>query len=124
LFDGIPLDDFQGNSVTNNLVWKTKPNTPKFKGLRQEYLPTSRLYLGGKSWHSLYSLKQLSEEQLDLFFARTLQELWTHYFANTLNVIRKAQEEGLCIVNLLLTNYNKTSQKSVSFLETNLKIFS
>jgi hypothetical protein len=33
-------------------------------------------------------------------------------------------EEGLCIVNLLLTNSNKTLQKSVSFLEKNLKIFS
>jgi hypothetical protein len=77
-------------------VWETDPKTPKFIGLRHKYLPTSRLYLAGKSWRSI---KQLSSEQLDLFFARSLQELWAHYSAKTLNVISKAQEEG--IANIL-----------------------
>ncbi|MDM8561786.1 AAA family ATPase [Candidatus Marithioploca araucensis] len=116
ILDDIPLDELPENAVkkffenvrSNDLAWKTEPKTPKFKGLRHKYLPTSRLYLGGKSWRSL---KQLSEEQLDLFFARSLQELWTHYSANTLRVIRKAQEEGIANILKAMLSTKKPNKK-------------
>jgi predicted ATP-dependent endonuclease of OLD family len=116
ILDDTPLDELPDNAVkkllknvhSNDLVWKTEPKTAKFRGLRHKYLPTSRLYLGGKSWRSL---KQLSEEQLDLFFARSLQELWAHYSANTLSVIRKAQEEGIANILKAMLSTKTQNQK-------------
>ncbi|MEN8215572.1 MAG: AAA family ATPase [Pseudomonadota bacterium] len=117
ILDDIPLDELPDNAVknllllkknvrANDLAWKTEPKTAKFRGLRHKYLPTSRL--GGKSWRSL---KQLSEEQLDLFFARSLQELWTHYSANTLSVIRKAQEDGIANILKAMLSTKKPNKK-------------
>jgi predicted ATP-binding protein involved in virulence len=116
LLDDTSLDALPDNRVkrllknmhSTEMVWKTKPNTPKFIVLRHKYLPTSRLYLGGKSWRSL---KQLSEEQLDFLFARSLQELWTHYSANTLRVIRKAQEEGIANILKAMLSSKTPNQK-------------
>lgn len=93
----------------NDLAWKTEPKTPKFRGLRHKYLPTSRL--GGKSWRSL---KQLSEEQLDRFFARSLQELWAHYSANTLSLISKAQEEGIANILKAMLSTKKQQNKKLA----------
>ena len=38
---------------------------------------------------------QLSEEQLDSFFAATVSSLWSSYSANVLSVVRQAQEQAL-----------------------------
>jgi len=73
------------------IKWIVKPQKPKWRGLRHAYLPISRLYLTGLPIRH----QELTEEQLDLLFARHLQQLWTRHSSETLNAIRKVQEEGL-----------------------------
>jgi len=95
----------QREAFLNDLVWKTKPNIPKFIGLPHKHLPPSRLYLGGKLWRSL---KSVSEEELERRFADFLQALWAHYSANTLTIIRKAQEKGITnILKAMLSTKNQ-----------------
>jgi len=72
------------------LKWTVKPQKPKWRGLRHAYLPISRLYLT-----KMTKVSRLTEEQLDLLFARQVQELWTRYSMEILNTIRQAQEAGL-----------------------------
>jgi predicted ATP-dependent endonuclease of OLD family len=72
------------------MKWTVKPQKPKWRGLRHAYLPISRLYLT-----KMTKVSRLTEEQLDLLFARHVQELWTRYSMEILGTIRQAQEAGL-----------------------------
>jgi hypothetical protein len=93
---------YAAESISNkDLVWtvtpKLKRNPPRWA---HRYLPTSRLYTTGLSPISAsYRARQkddvLEEEQLDLYFARSLEDLWTRYSADILKEVRLAQETGL-----------------------------
>ncbi|OUD15403.1 AAA family ATPase [Thioflexithrix psekupsensis] len=67
-----------------------------FRGLRHTYLPVSRPYPTKRP-----ERLPLSEGQLDLLFAKNLQDLWRRYSTEMLSHIRKIQEDGLA--NILKT---------------------
>ena len=90
-------------SKRNN--WITKPTPPReSRGTwRHRYLPTSRLYLGAtrglsSKMHINWQVGLVSEEQLDLYFARSLRDLWTSYYSDILREVRQAQEDGLASI--------------------------
>ncbi len=90
----------------DELVWSCTPSTPKKASLtrwRHEYLPTTRLHVSDESYMpSLEYMRSgrpwLTEEQLDRFFARTVEQLWSRYSAQVLGVVRTAQEQGLASI--------------------------
>ncbi len=92
------------NNKTN---WKVQPKQPKFRGLGHTYLPVSRPYLTKRS-----ERLPLSEGQLDLLFARNLQDLWRRYSTDMLSHIRKIQEDGLA--NILRTVLSVEESNNVS----------
>lgn len=65
------------------------------------YLPTSRLYLSQKDigpWATAMQRERsilLTDEQLDAFFAKSLEALWNRYTADILRKIKIAHERGL-----------------------------
>ncbi len=95
----------RSSSEQPNISWKTSPRPPKKfgGGWRHRYLPTSRLYLGkGLSYLYLFrsrlDLESLSEEDLDLYYAESLRDLWSSYSTEILASVRKAQEDGLASI--------------------------
>ncbi len=86
--------------------WDISPKKPKFKGLRHTYLLVSRPYLIKRP-----ERLPLSEEQLDLLFARNLQDLWKNYSTGMLSNIRKVQEDGLA--NILKTILSATDSGDI-----------
>ena len=81
--------------------WHIKPKLPSdFKGVwSHQYLPTSRLYLGIRSYPAFSSnLQPLTEEELDRYFGFYLQQLWSQYSSDILSEVRKAQENGLASI--------------------------
>lgn len=127
----VDIDDAVRNELlqySNSLQWSTKPKVPNDSGRRQRdsfggwqhrYLPTSRLYLGTRTAYttsgSASQSRLLSEEQLDLYFARSLEELWYRYSADILSAVRKAQEDGLASIlkAILSTEDRKESSQQV-----------
>ena len=96
------------------LAWKIKPKGSEETSFwSHQYLPTSRLYVGPSRLRSTaiasqVGLSQLSEEELDLYFADALQALWLSYSNNILSIVRKAQEEGLAnILRAVLSTKKK-----------------
>jgi predicted ATP-dependent endonuclease of OLD family len=93
--------------VTEKLKWKS---SPRIKGATatswaHQYLPTSRLILGrpdavSADWANLIPSDRppVSEEQVDLFFARSVERLWKDYTSELLARIGKAQEAGLASI--------------------------
>ncbi len=102
------------------IAWTVEPMPPQdfVGGWFHRYLPTSRLYLGAvpvppvpllSEEHIKSSLAQISEEQLDLYFARALQNLWSRYSAGILAAVRDAQEDGFA--NILKAILSAREQK-------------
>lgn len=79
--------------------WHYKPKLEKGTPGRwsHAYLPTSRLHVHSRV-RRLNPGTVLSEEQLDLFYASTLQALWSEYSTEILTNVRKAQEDGLASI--------------------------
>ena len=89
------------------LVWSCTPQTPKEASSAHwahEYLPTTRLHVSDESYMMPYleepysKRPQLTEEQLDLFFTRSIEHLWSRYSAQVLGAVRTAQEQGLASI--------------------------
>jgi len=85
LTDEVPLDDvsekmrmfISRHNRAKELKWTVKPRQLKWRGFRHAYLPISRLYLT-----KMTKVSRLTEEQLDLLFARQVQELGTLFDGN------------------------------------------
>jgi len=97
--------------------WKIKPRIREEheRGWRHRYLPTSRLYLGLKTRKARLArtgLELVSEEQLDLYFAETLQALWADYYADIVTAISEAQEDGLASIIKAIVSGKKPSRKT------------
>ena len=88
------------------LEWRCTPKTPKEASTtrwRHEYLPTTRLHIvderilplvkRSRSEHSWFT-----ENQLDTFFASSVELLWSSYSSQVLGKVRKAQEQGLASI--------------------------
>ena len=88
------------------MKWACKPATPKEAPSvywAHLYLPTSRLHVSDEAFPSYLeesrtSRPWLTEEQLDSFFARSVESLWSRYSAQVLGAVRSAQEQGLASI--------------------------
>ena len=106
--------------------WKTRPSikvatTTKW---HHQYLPTSRLILGRNyiyPWAEIgpHETPTMSEEQIDLFFAESIKQLWTTYTSGLLSSVRKAQDAGLAsILRAVLSPPKLTTRRNKAELET------
>ena len=106
--------------------WETEPSTTGDTNTRwdHQYLPTSRLLLGRNdiiSWVRSGSRErlELSEGQIDLFFAESIKQLWINYTSSLLSEVRKAQEAGLAsILRAVLSPPTRTTRHDKAELET------
>ena len=99
------------------LEWKTTPahKDAAKTGWLHQYLPTSRLLLGESEsapWllHLTSERQTMSEDQLDVFFAKSITHLWGQYTATLLGDIRKAQEAGLASILKAVLSPKKISR--------------
>jgi hypothetical protein len=84
------------------LKWRTTPQdkTASTTTWQHQYLPTSRLLLGGiditRYTHGFDpSMAPVAEDRIDMFFAESMKQLWRQYTSSLLGRIRKAQDTGL-----------------------------
>ncbi|HDZ69077.1 MAG TPA: ATP-binding protein [Phycisphaerales bacterium] len=106
------------------MKWACKPATPKeapFTRWRHEYLPTSRLHISDEPGMMYFNQHQphpqrpwLTEEQLDMFFASSVEQLWIRYSAQVLSNVRTAQEQGLVSILRAVLSPTSTRQKQGS----------
>ncbi len=88
------------------LKWSCSPKTPKEASTTSwahEYLSTSRLHVSDEPMPPFFepsgsSRTWLTEDQLDTFFARSVERLWNRYSAKILSAVREAQEQGLASI--------------------------
>jgi predicted ATP-dependent endonuclease of OLD family len=93
-------------------IWSMRPNKerPEPTKWQHTYLPTSRLYVSPDSARPRPSNESvLSEEQLDTFYAGSLQELWSRYTADIDREVRKIQEDGLANILKAILSSHSTS---------------
>jgi len=109
-----------------SLQWKTFPIIENASISRwfHQYLPTSRLILGQQDLPFFRGVKQneihnISEEEIDNFFADSIKKLWSEYTSNLNHNIRIAQEAGMVsILREVLTppkankNHSKTEHET------------
>ena len=93
----------EGRPTDEKWVWSCTPAEPKEASLASfahEYLPTTRLHVTDEPFEPRleYSRSGLTEEQLDKFFARSVEILWSSYSAQVLGAVRTAQEQGLASI--------------------------
>lgn len=92
--------------ASQKMKWDCKPVSPREASSTywaHEYLPTSRLHVSDESHPSFFDPSQsarqwLTEDQLDVFFARSVKHLWSRYSAKILGAVRTAQEQGLASI--------------------------
>ena len=61
----------------------------------------------------------MSEEQIDLFFAESINQLWANYTSGLLSDVREAQEAGLAsILRAVLSPPKNTTRRNKAELET------
>lgn len=104
-----------------DLTWSCTPQTPKEAGTTQwahEYLPTTRLHVSEEPYMSYLEQSRsgrpwLTEDQLDSFFASSVEHLWSRYSAQVLGAVRTAQEQGLASIlrAVLSTDTGKRRQR-------------
>lgn len=105
--------------IESKLKWSCSPKTPEEAATTRwahEYLPTSRLHVSDKPMAPFYessgsSRTFLTEDQLDVFFARSVENLWSRYSAQILGAVRKAQEQGLASILRAVLAPQRTSGK-------------
>lgn len=99
----------------SELTWTTKPKlSAKLSGgFQHHYLPTSRLYIGNASLDGATSRSNhFSEQEIDLYFSRSLQRLWSAYSAEILTAVRQAQQDGLAnILKAVLSPSHENDQE-------------
>lgn len=84
--------------------WKVKPSKPDTSEAHwgHTYLPTWRLYPGSDLYAPVRVVEPgftvEREYDLDRFFARRLEELWSRYSNQLLSEIQKIQEDGLASI--------------------------
>jgi len=121
---------FEAPEAAEELKWLCKPKVPEEASSTRwahEYLSTSRLHVSdepiGYFDASRPSRTWLTEDQLDKFFARSVQHLWTQYSAQVLGAVRMAQERGLAsILRAVLSPEIASSKRRTSKL-TNVKAY-
>gem|GEM_PF-1171335 len=114
----------EGSIRRDNLQWDCKPASPKEVSAtrwRHEYLPTSRLHVSDEAYlphhESPRSRTWLTEEQLDVVFARSVERLWGRYSSQMLGAVRIAQEQGLAsILKTVLSPESARSRRGDSRL--------
>jgi predicted ATPase len=83
------------------LEWTCTPTTPKSASSTHwahEYLPVTRLHVGDEFYIQRSGDSSLTDEQLDAFFATSVQYLWERYSAEVSTAVRTAQEQGLASI--------------------------
>ncbi len=107
------------------MKWACTPATPKEAASTRwahQYLPTSRLHVTEEPYPSRFELSRtglpwLTEEQLDSFFASSVDILWSRYSAQVLGAVRTAQEQGLAsILRAVLSPQSASSRRKSSKL--------
>jgi len=115
-------------SYFKEMNWISIPNTIEGGANARwahKYLPTSRLQISEDDPYSSYldstmnNGMQLTENQLDTFFARAVENLWRRYSAKILGAARIAQEQGLAsILKAVLSPINSKKKKIHTKLTT------
>jgi predicted ATPase len=93
-------------SAEQNMKWTCEPTTPERAPAtkwQHTYLPTSRLHISDEPLPSDYEYGRtarpwITEKNLDLMFARSVQHLWGRYSTQVLGAVRQAQEQGLASI--------------------------
>jgi len=103
------------------LQWKTKPTHEEASKTSWQhlYLPTYRLLPGRVEMFPRLALATsgfkgsvMSEEQIDVFFAESIRQLWGDYTSKLLGSIQNAQEAGLAsILKVVLSPKTRPSSK-------------
>jgi predicted ATP-binding protein involved in virulence len=95
----------QAQSEREILKWKTTPQyeTSSTVKWHHQYLPTTRLLLGGIDpfrYSNRFDTSNVlsDEDRIDMFFAESMKQLWTRYTSSLLSSIRKAQDAGLASI--------------------------
>jgi len=91
---------------SDEMAWKCSPGSPReaeHTRWQHKYLPTSRLHISDDPLAFATDLSrgfqtQLTEEQLDTVFARSVEQLWNRYSSQVLGDVRLAQEQGLASI--------------------------
>lgn len=86
--------------------WSCRPSKPKEASSTRwahEYLPTTRLHVSDQPFMSYHEYARsgrvwLTEDQLDMFFAGAVEQLWIRYSSQVLGAVRTAQEQGLASI--------------------------
>ena len=102
---------------SDNWRWDCSPKTPSgaiSSRWRHQYLPTSRLHLSDEPIASTLGFERigpswLTEDKLDVLFARSVERLWGSYSAHVLGDVRKAQEQGLANILRAVLSPESTS---------------
>ena len=118
----VAIEDSDGDE---KMKWACKPAIPKkaySARWRHEYLPTSRLHISDESTAMYFRQSPtprpwLTEDQLDAFFAYSVEQLWSRYSAQVLGAVRTAQEKGLVsILRAVLSPKNANRKRGSSTL--------
>jgi len=105
--------------IEKKLKWSCSPKTPEKASTTRwahEYLPTSRLHVSDEPMSPFFeesgSIRSfLTEDQLDVFFAHSVDNLWRRYSAQILGAVRTAQEQGLASILRAVLAPESTSGK-------------
>lgn len=116
------LLSLHGGNRQAEVAWEVTPETCKSKneggrGVRHAYLPVSRPYLTKR-------LERLpfSEEQLDLLFAKKLQDLWVRYSAEMLRNIQRVQEDGLASILKTILAEKKADDVAITVIDKSAEV--
>lgn len=110
------------------MTWSCNPKDPKealTTSWIHRYLPTSRIHVSDEMDYlsqdnSGYSRPWITEEHLDSYFAKSVENLWSRYSAEILGAVRSAQEQGLAsILRAVLAPQNANQKCNTSILTSN-----
>ena len=109
---------FSETSEAEELEWSCSPDKPKDAMSTRwlhEYLPTTRLHVSDEQFMPRYPTRAgslLTEDELDAFFAQSVESLWSRYSAEILTAVRTAQEKGLgSILSAVLSTKGKSRKR-------------
>lgn len=111
---------FSETSEAEELEWSCTPDKPKDAMSTRwlhEYLPTTRLHVNDEPFmpnikYATHPGSFLTEDELDAFFARSVEHLWSRYSAQVLGAVRTAQEQGLAsILSVVLSTKGKSRKR-------------
>lgn len=115
----------QDQNEWEGVAWTCSPEMPQHASStrwQHEYLPTSRLHISDDPILTAIEYtasigSSLTEDQLDTFFARSVEHLWSRYSAQVLGTVRTAQEQGLAsILRVVLSTEKARRQRRESKL--------